>query len=243
MTLLGVDGIVRRFSGIVALDQVSFTVSEGEIVGIMGANGAGKTTLFSIVAGNLRPNAGAVSFAGRRIDGLRPDEISRCGVARTFQIVRPFGNMTVLENVMLGIFYGRRRKKSAAVAEERAREILAALGLAERAQQPARELTLAGRKRLEIARGLATEPRLLMLDEVLAGLTPAEVNAAVEIIRSLHQRGGLTILMIEHVTRALMALCGRIVVLHHGKKITEGTPAEVVRDPRTVSAYLGAQAS
>jgi branched-chain amino acid transport system ATP-binding protein len=243
MTLLGVDGIVRRFSGIVALDQVSFTVSEGEIVGIMGANGAGKTTLFSIVAGNLRPNAGAVSFAGRRIDGLRPDEISRCGVARTFQIVRPFGNMTVLENVMLGIFYGRRREKSAAVAEERAREILAALGLAERAQQPARELTLAGRKRLEIARGLATEPRLLMLDEVLAGLTPAEVNAAVEIIRSLHQRGGLTILMIEHVTRALMALCGRIVVLHHGKKITEGTPAEVVRDPRTVSAYLGAQAS
>jgi branched-chain amino acid transport system ATP-binding protein len=239
MTLLGVDGIVRRFRGVVALDQVSFSVEEGEIVGIMGANGAGKTTLFSIIAGNLRPNAGSITFAGQRIDGLRPDQVSRCGVARTFQIVRPFGNMSVLENVMLG--NGRRREKSAAVAEKQAREILAALGLADRAEQLARELTLAGRKRLEIARALATEPRLLMLDEVLAGLTPAEVNAAVEIIRALHQRGGLTILMIEHVTRALMALCERIVVLHHGKKITEGTPAEVVRDPRAVSVYLGAQ--
>jgi branched-chain amino acid transport system ATP-binding protein len=243
MTLLGVDGIVRRFRGVEALDQVSFSVAEGEIVGIMGANGAGKTTLFSVIAGNLRPNAGSITFAGQRIDGLRPDQVSRCGVARTFQIVRPFGNMSVLENVMLGMFYGRRRERSAAVAEERAREILSALGLADRAEQLARELTLAGRKRLEIARGLATEPRLLMLDEVLAGLTPAEVNAAVEIIRAIHQRGGLTILMIEHVTRALMALCERIIVLHHGKKITEGTPAEVVRDPRTVSVYLGAQPS
>jgi branched-chain amino acid transport system ATP-binding protein len=243
MSLLGVDGIVRRFRGVVALDEISFTVGEGEIVGIMGANGAGKTTLFSVIAGNLRPNAGSVTFADQRIDGLRPDQVSRCGVARTFQIVRPFGNMTVLENVMLGMFYGRRRERSAAVAEQRARDILEALGLADRAEQLAHELTLAGRKRLEIARSLATEPRLLMLDEVLAGLTPTEVNAAVEMIRAIHRRGGLTILMIEHVTRALMALCERIVVLHHGKKIAEGTPAEVVRDPRTVSAYLGAMPS
>jgi len=243
MTLLDIDGVIRRFRGIVAVDRVSFTVGEGEIVGIMGANGAGKTTLFSIIAGNLRPHAGSITFAGQRIDGLRPDQVSRCGVARTFQIVRPFGNMSVLENVMLGMFYGRRRERSAAVAEARAREILEALGLADRAERLARELTLAGRKRLEIARGLATEPRLLMLDEVLAGLTPTEVNAAVEIIRAIHQRGGLTILMIEHVTRALMALCHRIVVLHHGRKIAEGTPGEVVRDPNTVSAYLGATPS
>jgi branched-chain amino acid transport system ATP-binding protein len=227
----------------VALDEVSFEVADGEIVGLMGANGAGKTTLFSVIAGNLRPNAGTVTFDEQRIDGLRPDQVSRRGVARTFQIVRPFGNMTVLENVMLGSYYGRRRERSTSVAEARARDILEQLGLADRADKLARELTLAGRKRLEIARGLATEPRLLMLDEVLAGLTPTEINAAVEMIRAIHQRGGLTILMVEHVTRALMALCQRIIVLHHGKKIAEGAPAEVARDPRTVSAYLGATQS
>jgi branched-chain amino acid transport system ATP-binding protein len=243
MNLLAVNGIIRRFRGVVALDEVSFEVADGEIVGLMGANGAGKTTLFSVIAGNLRPNAGTVTFDEQRIDGLRPDQVSRRGVARTFQIVRPFGNMTVLENVMLGSYYGRRRERSTSVAEARARDILEQLGLADRADKLARELTLAGRKRLEIARGLATEPRLLMLDEVLAGLTPTEINAAVEMIRAIHQRGGLTILMVEHVTRALMALCQRIIVLHHGKKIAEGAPAEVARDPRTVSAYLGATQS
>jgi len=239
MTLLSIDGVIRRFRGVVALDGVSFSVEEGQIAGIMGANGAGKTTLFSIIAGNLRPHAGQIIFAGRRIDGLRPDKISRGGIARTFQIVRPFGNMTVLENVTLGVLYGRRRERSVAAAEARARNILERMGLADRAERLASELTLAGRKRLEIARGLATEPRLLMLDEVLAGLTPPEVTDAIDLIRKLHQRDSLTILMIEHVTRKLMALCQRIVVLHHGKKIAEGSPAEVVRDPQTVSAYLG----
>jgi branched-chain amino acid transport system ATP-binding protein len=240
MTLLNIDGVIRRFRGVVALDDVSFTVEEGQIAGIMGANGAGKTTLFSIIAGNLRPDAGQIIFAGQRIDGLRPDQVSRGGIARTFQIVRPFGNLTVLENVTLGVLYGRRRERSVTSAEMRARKILEQMGLANRAGRLASELTLAGRKRLEIARGLATEPRLLMLDEVLAGLTPAEVTDAIGLIRTLHQRDGLTILIIEHVTRALMALCHRIVVLHHGKKIVEGSPEEVVRDPQTVSAYLGA---
>ena len=239
MTLLSVDGVVRSFSGVVALDQVSFTVDEGELVGIMGANGAGKTTLFSVIAGNLRANDGSINFDGKRIDGLRPDQISRRGISRTFQIVRPFGNMSVLENVALGVMYGRRRERSAAAAEAKAKEILERLGLSDRVGLMAKHLTLAGRKRLEIARSLATEPRLLLLDEVLAGLTPIEATAAIEIVRHFHVAEGLTILMIEHVTRALMALSQRIVVLHHGQKIAEGTPSEVARDPRTVSVYLG----
>jgi branched-chain amino acid transport system ATP-binding protein len=239
MTLLSIDAVVKSFAGVVALDHVSFDVGEGEFVGIMGANGAGKTTLFSVIAGNLRANDGSITFDGRRIDGLRPDQISRQGVARTFQIVRPFGNMTVLENVSLGVLYGRRRERSAAVAEARAGEILDRLGLSDRAQLPAKHLTLAGRKRLEIARSLATEPRLLLLDEVLAGLTPSEAASATEIVRQFHASEKLTILMIEHVTRALMALSQKIVVLHHGQKIAEGTPSEVANDPRTLSVYLG----
>jgi branched-chain amino acid transport system ATP-binding protein len=239
MTLLSIEAVVKSFAGVVALDHVSFDVGEGEFVGIMGANGAGKTTLFSVIAGNLRANDGSITFDGRRIDRLRPDQISRQGVARTFQIVRPFGNMTVLENVSLGVLYGRRRERSAAVAEAKAGEILDRLGLSDRAQLPAKHLTLAGRKRLEIARSLATEPRLLLLDEVLAGLTPSEAASATDIVRQFHASEKLTILMIEHVTRALMALCQKIVVLHHGQKIAEGTPSEVASDPRTLSVYLG----
>jgi len=242
MSLLRVEGIGKSFSGVVALNDISFSVGEGEIVGIMGANGAGKTTLFSIIAGNLRPNRGAITFDDRRIDGLRPDRISRRGIARTFQIVRPFGNLTVLENVALGALYGRRRERSAAAAQARAREILALLGLADRADLLARHLTLAGRKRLEIARSLATEPRLLLLDEVLAGLTPTEVASAMEIIRDFHKSHQVTIVMIEHVTRALMTLCQRIIVLHHGQKIAEGAPSAVAADPETLRAYLGVTA-
>jgi branched-chain amino acid transport system ATP-binding protein len=242
MTLLSVDAVVKSFAGVVALDHVSFAVDDGELVGIMGANGAGKTTLFSVIAGNLRANEGSITFDGRRIDGLRPDQISRHGIARTFQIVRPFGNMTVLENVVLGVLYGRRRERSAAVAEAKAGEILDRLGLSDRLRLPAKHLTLAGRKRLEIARSLATEPRLLLLDEVLAGLTPSEAAAAIEIVRQFHVSERLTILMIEHVTRALMALSQKIVVLHHGQKIAEGTPGEVARDRRTLSVYLGTAA-
>jgi branched-chain amino acid transport system ATP-binding protein len=243
MSLLRVEAIAKHFSGVVALNDISFAVGEREFVGIMGANGAGKTTLFSIIAGNLRPNDGSIIFDDHRIDGLRPDQISRRGVARTFQIVRPFGNLTVLENVALGALYGRGRERSPAAAEDKAKKILDLVGLADRANLLARYLTLAGRKRLEIARSLATEPRLLLLDEVLAGLTPAEVTSAMAVIREFHKSHKVTIVMIEHVTRALMALCERIVVLHHGQKIAEGSPREVASDPLTLSAYLGTVAS
>jgi branched-chain amino acid transport system ATP-binding protein len=239
MSLLRVESIGKNFSGVVALNDISFTIREREFVGIMGANGAGKTTLFSIIAGNLRPNDGAIVFDDNRIDGLRPDQISRRGVARTFQIVRPFGNLTVLENVALGALYGRGRERSPSAAENKAKKILDLLGLNDRAHMLARNLTLAGRKRLEIARSLATEPRLLLLDEVLAGLTPTEVMSGMEVIRNFYESHQVTILMIEHVTRALMALCQRIVVLHHGQKIAEGSPSEVASDPLTLNAYLG----
>jgi branched-chain amino acid transport system ATP-binding protein len=242
MSLLRVESIGKSFSGVIALNDISFTVEEHAFVGIMGANGAGKTTLFSVIAGNLRPNIGMITFDNHRIDGLRPDQISRRGIARTFQIVRPFGNLTVLENVALGALYGRGRERSTAVAQAKAKQILKRLDLSDRADLLARHLTLAGRKRLEIARSLATEPRLLLLDEVLAGLTPTEVTSAMDIIREFHKSHPVAIVMIEHVTRALMALCQRIVVLHHGQKIAEGTPPEVASDPMTLSAYLGAPA-
>ena len=237
--LLEVRGVTKRFGGLVALDNVAFEVAEGEIVGLMGANGAGKTTLFSLIAGNQRPTAGEILLEGGRIDGLRPDQISRRGVARAFQIVRPFSGMTVLENVTVAVLYGAGRETSPARAEERGRQILDEVGLAERSAQPAATLTLAGRKRLEIARALAARPRLLLLDEVMAGLTPAEVSDALDMIRGLHQRHGLTLVVIEHVMRALMRLCERIVVLHHGAKIAEGAPDQVANDRNVIEAYLG----
>ena len=243
MSFLRVDSIVKRFSGVLALNDISFSVEEQDFVGIMGANGAGKTTLFSIIAGNLRPDDGSVVFDNERIDGRRPDQISRRGVARTFQIVRPFGNLTVLENIALGALYGRGHERSLNAAEEKAKKIIDLLGLTDRTHVMARHLTLAGRKRLEIARSLATEPRLLLLDEVLAGLTPTEVSSAVEVIRDFHKTHQVTIVMIEHVTRALMALCKRVVVLHHGQKIAEGSPLEVANDPLTLSAYFGSAPS
>jgi len=239
MNLLELDAIEKRFGGVVAVQALSFAVATGEIVGIMGVNGAGKTTVFSLVAGNQRPSAGAIHFDGRRIDGLRPDAINRRGIARTFQIVRPFSGMSVVENVAIGAMYGAGRERSPSAATARARAILDEVGLADRAGDRAGALTLAGRKRLEIARALATAPRLLMLDEVLAGLTPVEVDEALAMLLALKRRHGLTLLVIEHVMRALMRLCERIIVLHHGEKIAEGAPDAVAADRRVIDAYLG----
>jgi branched-chain amino acid transport system ATP-binding protein len=239
--LLRIESLTRRYGGLIAVNDVSFEVARGEIVGIMGANGAGKTTLFAMIAGNVPPSSGRISLEGRRIDGLRPDVISRAGVARTFQIVRPFPDLTAIENVTVAALYGARRMTSRAQAEALAAALLEEVGLGTRTHSLARDLTLAGRKRLEVARALATGARLLMLDEVLAGLTGAEVAASLDLIQKLHERYGLTILVIEHVMRALMRLSQRIVVLHHGVKIAEGSPAAIAENESVHSAYFGAK--
>lgn len=240
MTLLDVRGVTKTFGGVVAVNDVSFSVGAGEVLGLMGANGAGKTTLFSLIAGNQRPDSGEIILDGETISGMRPDRISRRGISRAFQIVRPFSGMSVLENVMVGELFGSRQEKSPAVAEERARDIIGRVGLADRADDYADALTLAGRKRLEIARALATNPKLLMLDEVMAGLTATEVVDAVAMIRRLQAENNLTLVVIEHVMGVLMDLCPRIVVLHHGALLAEGSPQEIANDAQVIDAYLGA---
>jgi branched-chain amino acid transport system ATP-binding protein len=238
--LLSVQGLGKRFGGLTALHDVSFEVGAGEIVGVMGANGAGKTTLFALIAGNTKPSAGRIEFDGQPVVGLRPDQICRLGVARTFQIVKPFASLTVLENLRTGAMFGHAQHRHMADADAASREVLDDLGLAAMADRRASALTLSGQKRLEIARCVATGARLLLLDEVMAGLTPTEVGEMLATLRRLQQSRGLTLLVIEHVMRALMELCGRIVVLHHGERIAEGTPAEVGDDPKVLSVYFGA---
>ena len=239
MTLLRLDNVGKSYGGVAALRGVSFTVSAGEIVGLMGANGAGKTTAFSLIAGTQRPTTGKIWFDGTRIDRKPPYVAARLGVARTFQIVRPFGGLRVIDNLVVAAMYGHARERSRITAEIRAREILSEVGLGRDMERRAETLTLAGRKRLEIARALATGPRLLLLDEALAGLTATEVAEALDIIRAVHCRFNLTLVVIEHVMRALTQLCQRIVVLHHGEKIAEGSPAEIVTDQRVIACYLG----
>jgi branched-chain amino acid transport system ATP-binding protein len=237
--LLDVVDVTKTYGGLNAIHRVSLSVEKGEIVGVMGANGAGKTTLFSLIAGNAKPTSGQILLEGRPIHGLRPDQVSGRGVARTFQIVRPFLGMTVQENVEIGAMYGAGREHRRPVARRQALEVLEEVGLAGRAGDLAGALTLSGRKRLEIARSLATGARLLLLDEVMAGLTATEVEEALAMVRGFHGRRDLTLLVIEHVMGALMRLCGRIVVLHHGEKLAEGTPKEVSENPEVIDAYLG----
>jgi branched-chain amino acid transport system ATP-binding protein len=241
MTLLRLDNVSKSYGGVVALRGLSLTVAAGEIVGLMGANGAGKTTAFSLIAGTQRPSSGEIWFAESRIDGKPAYAAARMGIARTFQIVRPFGGLRVIDNLIVAALYGHEREESRAIAEDRARAILDEVGLARDALRPAASLTLVGRKRLEVARALATGPRLLLLDEVLAGLTATEVVEALQLIRALHRRRDLTLIVIEHVMRALTQLCGRIVVLHHGEKIAEGSPTEILANQRVIDSYLGAK--
>jgi branched-chain amino acid transport system ATP-binding protein len=236
--LLEIDGLSKSFSGLRAVQNVSFAVPEGEIVGLIGPNGAGKTTCFNLVAGVLRPDHGEVRLSGRRIDGWRPDQICQSGVARTFQLVKPFAGLTVMENVIVGALNASR---SVAEAQAKAAAVIDRIGLGPKRDQPAASLTLPERKRLEVARALATGPRVLLLDEVMAGLRPTEMDHMVELFRELN-RSGLTILLIEHVMRAVMALSRTVVVLHHGEVIASGSPAQVTHDPAVLECYLGEEA-
>jgi branched-chain amino acid transport system ATP-binding protein len=236
--MLEVAGVSKNFSGLRAVADVSFAVPEGAIFAVIGPNGAGKTTMFNLIAGLFAPNAGTIAFQGQRIDGLTPDEVCRRGIGRTFQIVRPFPALTVEDNVMVGALL---RHSDPRQAMQRAHDVLRRLDLFDKRLQLAGSLTLPDRKRLEVARALATEPKLLLLDEVMAGLRPTETDRIVDILKQLNA-DGLTILLIEHVMRAVMSLATRVLVLHHGAAIAEGSPAEVVRDPAVVQSYLGAEA-
>jgi branched-chain amino acid transport system ATP-binding protein len=237
--LLEVSGIDKSFRGLQAVARVSFSVEPGHIVALIGPNGAGKTTCFNMIAGTLAPDAGEVRFAGQRIDGLRPDRICAAGIGRTFQLVKPFGGLSVLDNVTVGAL---NREANVASARGRALGILECLGLADKRRQSAASLTLPDRKRLEVARALATEPRLLLLDEVMAGLRPTETDQMIGFFRKLNEETGLTILLIEHVMRAVMALSREIHVLHHGELIASGSPEEIARHPAVLASYLGEEA-
>jgi branched-chain amino acid transport system ATP-binding protein len=237
--LLDVQGLSKRFSGVRAVQDVSFSVPEGAIFAVIGPNGAGKTTLFNMIAGALPPDEGTIRFAGERIDGVTPDEACRRGIGRTFQMVRPFPALTVEENVVVGALL---RASDVGKAKVAAAEVIERLDLDGKRHQKASSLTLPDRKRLEVARALATKPKLLLLDETMAGLRPTETDRMVAILREINRESGLTILLIEHVMRAVMALASRILVLHHGAPIAEGSAGEVVRNPAVLSSYLGAEA-
>jgi branched-chain amino acid transport system ATP-binding protein len=232
--------LTKRFGNLVALDAVSFDVEEGEILGLIGPNGAGKTTLVNVISGSAPGWSGELHFHGRSLRRLQQHQIGRLGIARSFQVAQPFVGMTVVENVMVGALFGRVRSRSIAAARRAALDVLEPLGLADRADAPAEALNTHERKRLEIARALAMQPRLLLLDEVMAGLNPAEVELAVELIRRVRGQG-VSILMIEHVMQAIVSLSDRVVVLHHGQKLLEGPPAEVLSDELVIGAYLGAR--
>jgi branched-chain amino acid transport system ATP-binding protein len=237
--LLNVDGVSKRFRGLVAVDRLNFEVPERGIFAVIGPNGAGKTTLFNMIAGVFAPDSGSITFAGERIDGLTSDRICRRGIGRTFQIVRPFLGLSVEDNVIVGALLHRRHVDA---ARAHAHEVLRRLDLYDKRVLLAAGLTLPDRKRLEVARALATDPKLLLLDEVMAGLRPTETDRIVAILQELNRESGLTILLIEHVMRAVMALAARILVLHHGAAIAQGTPGEVVRDRAVIDSYLGAEA-
>jgi branched-chain amino acid transport system ATP-binding protein len=233
--ILELDRVTKRFGGLTAVSSVSFKVPAGEILGIIGPNGAGKTTLFNVISGYYRPEEGRILFGGHDVTGQAPHAICRLGLTRTFQLVKPFGNLSVIDNVMIGALTRLPTVSSARLEAER---VVEACGLASHAKGQAHTLPIGLRKRLEVARALATRPRLLLLDEVMAGLNPTELGGMVELIRRLHA-DGLTLIVIEHIMAAMMRLAQRILVLHHGEAIAQGAPAAITQDRRVVDAYLG----
>ena len=236
MTFLEAKSVSKSFRGLRAVHEASFEVPQGSINALIGPNGAGKTTIFNMIAGVFAPDSGEILFDGKPIHGLRPDQVCAAGVGRTFQLVKPFAGLSVLDNVIVGALL---RERTVSGARALSLSILRKLDLDAKAALPASSLTLPDRKRLEVARALATRPRLLLLDEVMAGLRPTECDLMVEVFRDINRSEGLTILLIEHVMRAVMALAGHIGVLHHGEVIARGTPEQVVRDPAVLECYLG----
>lgn len=241
MAILEGTNVTKNFGGLTAVDQVDFELEPGEIVGLIGPNGAGKTTLINCITGTLPTSSGQVRFQGQTITGLHPHEIARLGISRTYQIVKPFRSLTVLDNVMVGALFGAKGlRRTMGEARARAEEVIEFVGVDHLKDQPADELNVPGMKRLEMAKALAMEPEVLLLDEVMAGLNPTEVDDAVRLIKQIRD-SGVTILVIEHVMRAIRQVSDRVFVLHHGQKIADGTPQDVMSDDQVIKAYLGSR--
>ncbi len=241
MQILEAERVTKNFGGLVAVHGVDLKVDQGQVIGLIGPNGAGKTTLFNLISGALVPDSGEIKFKGKRITGAKPNVICRNGVARTFQSVKIFPSLPVYENVWLGAMFGKARRASDTDAAQRVMELLEFVGLTGQRATLAKDLTLANQKRLEVARALATDPELLLLDELMAGLNPTELTQAMELVSRIRAKG-ITILMIEHVMKAIMSICDRILVLHHGEKIAEGTPQEITGSKTVIEVYLGESA-
>ena len=237
---LEVKKLTKSFGGLTAIQELDLSVEEGEIIGLIGPNGSGKTTLFNLITGFLKPDKGRLEFRGKPINGLKPHQVCEAGITRTFQLVKPFTEMTVVKNVMVGRIYGRRGVRSLLQADGESREILAFVGLRDKSELIAGNLTLPDRKRLELARALATKPDLLLLDEMMAGLNPVEVASAVRLVKKIRDLG-TTVIMVEHIIRAVLDISTRIIVINFGEKIAEGKPHEIIKHPKVIEAYFGSK--
>lgn len=238
MKILEAEGITKHFGGVTANKEIRFDLEEGEILGLIGPNGSGKTTLINIVGGNIRPDKGEIRFQGQNIVGLKPYHICRLGISRTYQVVQPFSGMTVLETVVAGTLFGRNPQKGVGPAVEKAERVLASVHLQDKINEPVEELTVADLKKLELAKALSGDPKVLLLDEVMAGLTPREIDDAMELVRRIRD-GGVTIFIVEHVMKAVMGVSNRVMVLHQGMLMATGTPQEIIQNESVIKAYLG----